>query len=297
MRVFVTGATGFVGSAIVRDLIAAGHDVLGLARSDTAAATLAAAGADAHPGSLEDVDSLRAGAAAADGVIHTAFDNADLAKFAESAETERRAIEAFGSVLDGTGRPLVVTAGFAALAPGRLATEEDVRPAGVTATGRVSEATALALAERGVHASVVRLPCVHGDGDRFTVPAFIDIARRRGASAYVGDGLNRWSAVHSADAATLYRLALEANATGARYHAVAEEAVPFRDVAEVIGRRLAVPVVSKTPEEAREHFGALAPFAQGDGPASSALTRAWLGWRPTGPGLLADIDRPGYYAT
>jgi nucleoside-diphosphate-sugar epimerase len=295
MRVFVTGATGFVGSAIVNDLIAAGHAVLGLARSDAAAASLAAAGADAHRGSLEDLESLRAGVAVSDGVIHTAFNNSDLSKFAESGEAERCAIEAFGEVLEGTNRPLVVTAGFASLAPGRLATENDRRSPGSNASPRVSEATAMALAERGVRASVVRLPCVHGHGDRFTVPILIDMARTRGVSAYVGDGLNRWAAVHNVDAAGVYRLALEREAAGVRYHSVAEEGVPFRDIAGVIGRRLNIPVVSMASHEAGEHFGAVAMFAQADVPASSALTREWLGWQPKGPRLLADIDQPSYY--
>ncbi len=297
MRIFVTGASGFIGSAIVKDLLAAGHEVLGLARSDAAAASLEAAGADAHRGSLEDLESLRAGAAMTDGVIHTAFNNLDLSKFAESSEVERRAIEAFGSVLEGTNHPLIVTAGFASLVQGRRATENDVRLPGTNPSPRVSEATAMALAERGVCASVVRLPCVHGHGDRFTIPMYIDIARKTGVSAYVGDGLNRWSAVHNVDAGSLYRLALENKAADVRYHAVAEEAVPYKDIAEVIGRRLNVPVVSKAIDEARAHFGALAMFAQADIPASSALTREWLGWQPKGPRLLADIDQPSYYET
>ncbi len=297
MRVFLTGATGFIGFAIVKDLLAAGHDVLGLARSDAAVASLVAAGADAHRGSLEDLDSVRAGAAMADGVIHTAFNNLDLSRFAESGEVERRAIEAFGSVLEGTDRPLIVTAGFASLVQGRLATENDVRLPGTNPSPRVSEVTAMALAERGVRASVVRLPCVHGYGDRFTVPMYIDIARKTGVSAYVGDGLNRWSAVHNVDAASLYRLALENRAAGVRYHAVAEEAVLFKDIADVIGRRLNVPVVSKAIHEASEHFGALSMFAQADIPASSALTREWLGWQPKESRLLADIHQPSYYET
>jgi nucleoside-diphosphate-sugar epimerase len=295
MRVFVTGATGFVGAAVVQDLLAAGHRVLGLARSEAAAAALVAAGVDAHRGSLKDLESLRAGAALADGVIHTAFDNADLSKFVESSETERRAIEAFGDSLEGSQRPLIVTAGFAFLVQGRPATENDARVPGAGASPRVAEQTAMALAERGVRAFVVRLPCVHGPGDRYTVPRLIDIARKTGASAYVGDGLNRWSAVHSVDAARLYRLALESGIAGTRYHAVAEEGVRLKDIAEVIGRRLNLPVRSKTPAEAFAHFGMYALFARGDIPASSALTRERLGWRPTGPGLLADIDQESYY--
>ena len=297
MRVFVTGATGFLGSAIVKDLMGAGHEVLGLARSDAAVTSLAALGARAHRGSLEDLDSLRAGAAIADGVVHTAFNNSDLSKFVESSETERRAIEAFGSVLAGSRRPLIVTAGFAAVTPGRVATENDVRPPGGHGSPRVAEATAMALAQRGVRASVIRLPCVHGDGDRYTVPALIGIARRTGVSAYVDAGLNRWSAVHSLDAASVYRLALESGPGGMRYHAVAEQAVRFRDIAEVIGRRLDIPVVSQTPHEAIESLGVYALFAGADIPASSTLTRQRLSWQPAGPGLLADIDRPGYYTT
>jgi nucleoside-diphosphate-sugar epimerase len=199
-------------------------------------------------------------------------------------------------VLAGSDRPLVVTAGFAFLAPGTVATEDDVRPPGEAPTGRAAEATAIALAASGVRACVVRLPCVHGDGDRFTVPQYTAIAEGTGLSAYVGDGLNRWSAVHNVDAARVYRLALEQAVPGARYHAVAEEGVPFKAVAEVIGRRLGVPVRGLTPEAAAAHFGVHAFFAQSDVPASSALTRERLGWRPQGPGLLADIARPDYGA-
>jgi nucleoside-diphosphate-sugar epimerase len=298
MRVFVTGATGFIGSAVVQELLAAGHAVLGLARNDAAAEALAALGVQAHRGDLLDVESLAAGARACDGVIHTAFIH-DFANFASVCETDRRAVEALGAALAGSDRTLLVSSGTPiARGPGRLATEDDPPAFTPEQFPRVASELATArAAELGVRAAVVRLPpTVHGDGDRAFVPILIDLARRKGAAAHVGDGLNRWPAVHRLDAARLFRLALEAGAPDARYHAAAEEGVPMREIAAVIGRRLGVPVASRTADEAAAHFGWFAHFAAVDNPTSSALTRQRLGWRPTHPDLLADLDRPSYFA-
>ncbi|WP_261546273.1 SDR family oxidoreductase [Burkholderia multivorans] len=288
MRVFVTGATGFVGLPTVKELIAAGHRVLGLARSDEGEKSLVAIGADVHRGSLEDTESLRAGAAAADAVLHLGFVH-DWSNFAQSCEIDRRAIEALGSVLAGSDRLLIVTAGTAGLAaPGRLATEDDDVPPDFPFP-RVSEQTARAL--KGVRAAVVRLPQVHDTVRQGLLTYAVAVAREKGVSAYVGEGRNRWAAAHISDVARLYRLALEKNEAGAKYHAVAEEGIPMRDIAEAIGRALKVPVASLSAEEAPAHFGWLAAFAGHDLVASSEKTRKVLGWNPTGPGLIADLER------
>jgi nucleoside-diphosphate-sugar epimerase len=299
MRVFVTGATGYIGSAIVRELLGAGHEVVGLARSDPAAASLTAAGVEVHRGALDDLESLRAGAAAADGVIHTAFQNVGPdTDFAAACQLELRAVETLGAALAGSDRPFVVTSGTGLLAPGRLATEEGAPdPASPAAPRAATEEAALAFAARGVRVSVVRLaPSVHSDGDRHGfVPALIGIARATGVSAYPGDGSNRWPAVHRLDAAQLFRLALEEAPAGARLHAVGDEGVPLRDIAGVIGRHLNLPVVSVTAADAGRHFGWLAGFASLDNPASSTLTQKQLGWHPGHPALIADLEEGHYF--
>ena len=291
MRIFVTGATGFIGTAVVQELLSAGHQVLGLSRAEKGDQALTAAGAAVHRGALADLDSLRSGAAAADGVIHLAFVH-DFSQYVAAGETDRRAIEALGDALAGTGKPLVVTSGLAGLASGRLATEADT-PASM---GRVSEPTALAQVARGVRAMVVRLaPSVHDDGDYGFVPTLINIAREKGATAYVGEGQNRWPAVHRLDAARLFRLALERGVAGGRYHGAADEGIPMRDIAAVIGRHLNVPVITKTPAEATDYFGWMALFAGLDMPATSARTQQEMGWHPTHKGLLADLEEGSYF--
>ena len=297
MRVFMTGATGFIGTAVIRDLKGAGHTVLGLARSDAAAAALRAAGVDVHRGDLEDLDSLRSGAAAADGVIHAGFIH-DFTRFMEVCEVDQRAIETLGDALAGTGRPLVVTSGtgMGSAGPGQLATEDHFdtsHPNPRTA----SEIAAQAAAARGVRVTVVRLPQVHDTFKQGLVTYTIGVARAKGVSAYVGDGLNRWAAVHVLDAAPVFRLALEKGPAGARYHAVAEEGVTARAIAEAVGRGLKVPVVSISPEEALAHFGPLGLFAGLDMPASGALTQQRLGWRPSQTaGIIDDLDHMDFSA-
>ena len=290
MRVFVTGMTGFIGSAVVGELLRSGHQVLGLARSPGRATELIAHGAEIVNGSLDDLDVLRAAAAKADAVAHLAFDH-DFSRFEENSVQDHRAITAMGAMLAGSDRPIVVTAGVGLLAPGRLATERDV-PVFGSSYPRQSEAAAAALVKLGVRATLIRLaPTVHGMGERGFIPMLFALASEKGVSAYLGDGLNRWSAVHRLDAARLYRLALEAKVSGRVYHGVAEEGVAFRAIAQVIGRRLGVPVESRGPE----HFGWLAGFAGEDMAASSKQTRDALGWHPSEPTLLLDIGQPGYF--
>ena len=295
MRIFITGATGFVGTAVVQELINAGHQVLGLARSDAAADALKTAGAEVHRGDLEDLDSLRSGAAASDGVIHTGFIH-DFSRFAEVCEVDKLAINAITEVLEGSDRPFIITSGTALVSPGTLATE-DIIPSFHPAFPRASEQAADAAAALGVRAAVVRLsPSVHGEGDlQGFIPILINIAREKGVSVYTGEGQNRWNAVHRLDAAQLYKLALENATPGARFHAVAEQAITFREIAEAIGKGLNIPVISKSAEEADEHFGWFARFAAIDCPASSKLTQERLNWHPAKPTLLTDLEKGIYF--
>ncbi|MGR6469019.1 SDR family oxidoreductase [Rhizobium sp. PAMB 3182] len=292
MRVFVTGASGFVGSAVVGELIAAGHKVAGLARSEKAAKAISAMGAEVIRGDLTDLASLKHGAQNADGIIHTGFVH-DFSRFKECCEIDVRAIETMGSVLAGSERLMLVTSATGILPSGAQATEKTVASSAIP---RMSEQTAFALQESGVRASAVRLaPSVHGVGDHGFVPLLINLARDKGAAAYVGAGDNVWPGVHRLDAARLYRLALENGTSGVAYHATAEPGVPFRKITEVIGRRLGLPVVSKSGQDAVDHFGWFAHFAELDNPSSSEWTRQTLGWQPTGPDLLADLDQPAYF--
>jgi nucleoside-diphosphate-sugar epimerase len=308
MRVFVTGASGWIGSGVVRELIGAGHQVVGLARSEDSAAALTAAGAEVQRGTLDDLDALRRAAAASDGVIHLAFkhDIAFSGDFQGAADADRRAVEVFGEALGGSDRPLVIASGTLGLAPGRVATERDGHGAdpAVAALGpgpKTRYATAefaLSLASHGVRSSVVRLPPTnHGNGDSGFVAALVGMAREAGVSGYIGDGANRWPAVHRDDSARLFHLALEKAPAGSTLHAVADEGVPIRDIAEVIGRHLNLPVVSVAPEDAAEHFAWLAHFLAADSPASSALTRELLTWQPTQPGLIDDLEQGHYFVS
>ena len=306
MRVFVTGASGWIGSAVVPELLGAGHQVVGLARSDTSAAALTTAGAELLRGTLDDLDQLQAAADASDGVIHLAFKH-DLAfsgDFQGAADADRRAVETIGETLAGSERPFVIASGTLGIAPGRVATEQDghgSNPA-VAAWGSGPQTRwgtaelVLSLGSRGVRSSIVRLaPTNHGEGDNGFVATLVGIAREKGVSGYVGDGTNRWTAVHRLDSARLFRLALEQAPAGSTLHGVAEEGVPIRDIAEVIGRHLGVPVASISPDDAGEHFSWLAGFLAADSPASSALTRELLGWQPTQLGLIADLDQGHYF--
>jgi nucleoside-diphosphate-sugar epimerase len=293
MRVFVTGAAGFIGTSTTKELLAHGHEVIGLARNEANVETIEKLGAKAHRGSLEDVDSLKRAAKDADGVIHLAFIH-DFTKFVENGQIDARAIEAMGSVLEGTNKPLIVTSGVGLLSPGQMATEGMQHQPGMP---RMSESAVFAFNDRGVRTMAVRLPQVHGgDGKAGFVGFLLQVARDKGVSAYVGDGSNRWPAAHRVDVARLYRLALEKGTAGKAYHAVADGAVPVRDLAELFGRILKVQTKSLTPDEAGAHFGFMAMFAALDMPASSALTQQWLGWKPKEIGLLEDIGQPGYFA-
>ncbi len=296
MRVFLTGATGFIGSAITQELLRNGHQVLGLARSEVAAQSLISAGAQVHRGDLNDIDSLRRGASDCDGVIHTGFIH-DFTRFKEVCEVDRHAIEALGAALKGSNRPLIVTSGTALVSPGRVATETMKAALNADSHPRVeSEIITSALSQHGIRVSVVRLsPSVHGTGDHGFVPMLINLAQEKGVSAYIGDGENSWTAVHRFDAALLYRLALEKGAENATYHGVAEQSIAFRDIAGAIGKHLNLPVVSMTPEDAAQHFGWFSAFTGLDCPASSTLTRTALDWNPVQAGLLADMAYADYF--
>jgi len=294
MRVYVTGASGFIGSAVVSELINAGHSVVGLARSDASAAVIAAAGAEVQRGDLDNLESLRQGATNSDGVIHLAFIH-DFSNFGASIHADRRAVEMLGAALEGSGRPLVIASGLGTRSTGSVATEED--PFDLNWPRAATAQFTLSLADRGVRSSAVRLPAtVHGQGDHGFVAALVNIAREKGVSGYIGDGSNRWPAVHRLDAARLFRLALERAPGGIPLHAVADEGVATRVIAEVIGRRLDLPVVSIPRETATDHFGWLGAFFGGiDCAASSALTRELLGWEPTHPGLIDDLEQGHYF--
>ncbi len=296
MRVFVTGASGFIGSAVVPELIDGGHQVVGLARSEASAHALASVGAEVLRGDLEDLDALATGAAASDGVIHLAYIH-DFARFEAAARTDRQAIEALATAFEGSNRPLVIASGILGLAPGRVATERDVPDGGSAAAARLAGVqTALAFASRGVRSSIVRLaPCVHGVGDHGFIATLIGIARAQGVSGYIGDGTNHWPAIHRLDAAKLFRLALEKAAPGAALHAIADEGLPIRSIAEVIGRHLDLPVRPVSPENASEHFGWIARFLAVDVVASNALTRETFAWEPTQPGLIEDLEEGHYF--
>jgi nucleoside-diphosphate-sugar epimerase len=290
MRVFVTGATGFVGTEVVHELINSGHQVLGLARSKEAAATLASIGADAHIGSIENLDSLRSGARTSDAVIHLGF-NPDFSKFRESSEIDRQAIKAIGSVIAGSGKPFIVPNGIAGLVPpGQVVTEKDDVPVNY-GFPRFSEQAALHLVSQGVHASVIRLPQVHNTVKQGLVTRLIQVARAKGVSAYVNGGLNRWPAAHVSDVARLFKRVLEAGEAGAKYHAVAEEGVEMNVIADAISRVLGVPTKSLSEEEAQTHFGPLSMFVGVDMPASAEETRKKMGWTPYGPKLVTDLER------
>ncbi|HEX4534031.1 MAG TPA: SDR family oxidoreductase [Rhizomicrobium sp.] len=294
MRVFITGAAGFIGTATTKELIENGHQVLGLARSDANAETLKKLGAEVHRGSLEDLESLKSGARQTDGTIHCAFIH-DFTKFAENGQIDKRAIEAMGGVLEGTGKPFIVTSGTGLVAPGVIVTEEMRRDASEFVP-RVSEQAGLAFASRGVRAMAIRLPQVHGEkGKAGLISYLVEAARAKGSAAYVGEGKERWAAAHRMDVVRLYRLALEKGAANAIYHAVGEEGVPMRQIVEVVGRALKVPVKSIKQEDAGDYYGPLAMFAGMDMPASSALTQKWLDWKPKEIGLIADIGQPGYF--